>query len=489
MFFSKQFRRCSIILATFGMNALVAQEPVKVGDLLISGSLRTRIESWDWFTGSAGTNNQYTFPGSIFRFSLSESKSRYDWQLEFAVPFILDLPNKAIAPGTQGQLGLGASYFAANNKNTNTARLFAKQGFFRWKGIGGVEGQSLRVGRFELIDGTEVTPKDITLQTLKRERITQRLIGNFGFSDVGRSFDGAQYALNRQNLNLTLAATRPTRGVYQVDGWGELNINLFYGALTGQLPGKETAGEWRVFAIGYEDYRDGVVKTDNRTLAVRKADIGHINIGTYGGHYLHTVKTPAGSIDALAWGALQTGTWGKLTQRAYALAAEGGWQPPVLGKVKPWIRGGYDLGSGDHSPNDATHGTFFQVLPTPRPYARLPFFNMMNMKDAFGELVLRPSKKVTLRTDVHSLRLADSNDLWYLGGGAFQPWTFGYTGRASGGQSSFATLYDVSVDWNLNRHFSIVPYYGHAAGKSVIQSIYPLGKNANYAYLELTYRF
>ena len=22
------------------------------------------------------------------------------------------------------------------------------------------------------------------------------------------------------------------------------------------------------------------------------------------------------------------------------------------------------------------------------------------------------------------------NDLWYLGGGAYQPWTFGYTGRA-----------------------------------------------------------
>ncbi len=477
------------LIVLFGTGALLAQEPVKVGDVQISGSLRTRVESWDWFEGSANTNNQYTFPGSILRLSLSESKPSYDWQLEFALPFLLGLPNDAIASGTQGQLGLGGSYFAANNRNTNASMLFVKQGSFRWKGIGGVEGQSLKLGRFELLDGAEVAPKDATLQTLKRERIAQRLIGNFGFSDVGRSFDGAQYALNGQKLNLTLVGVRPTRGVFQVDGWGELNINLFYGALTGQRPGKKSAGEWRLFGIGYNDIRDNVLKTDSRALTARRADTGHINIGTYGGHYLYTLQTPAGSIDALAWGAAQTGSWGNLSQHAYAFAVEAGWQPPVLERVKPWIRGGYNYGSGDHNPNDATHGTFFQLLPTPRPYARFPFFNMMNTRDVFGELVLRPSKKVTLRSDVHSLRLADSNDLWYSGGGAFQPWTFGYTGRTAGGQSGLATLYDMSVDYNVNPHFSVSPYYGYAAGKLVIGSVYPQGKNANYGYLELTYRF
>ena len=54
---------------------------------------------------------------------------------------------------------------------------------------------------------------------------------------------------------------------------------------------------------------------------------------------------------------------------------------------------------------------------------------MMNNRDVFGELQLRPSKKITVRSDIHSLRLANRNDLWYSGGGAFQPWTFGYTGR------------------------------------------------------------
>ncbi len=178
-----------------------------------------------------------------------------------------------------------------------------------------------------------------------------------------------------------------------------------------------------------------------------------------------------------------------LAQRSGAFAVEAGWQPPALARAKPWIRGGYNYGSGDKNPSDSTHGTFFQVLPTPRVYARFPFFNLMNTRDAFGELVLRPSKQLSIRTDVHSLRLANSNDLWYSGGGAFQPWSFGYTGRPSNGPSGLVTLYDASADLNLNRHASIGLYYGHAAGKRVVQAIYPDGEDANLGYVELLLKF
>jgi hypothetical protein len=41
------------------------------------------------------------------------------------------------------------------------------------------------------------------------------------------------------------------------------------------------------------------------------------------------------------------------------------------------------------NPNDKTHGSFFQILPTPRPYARFPFYNMMNNEDFYGTVVLR----------------------------------------------------------------------------------------------------
>jgi hypothetical protein len=445
----------------------------------VSGSLRSRAEFWDWFQGNA--NNDYAFLGSILRVGVSRTRETLDWQVELAVPFLLALPDDAIAPGAQGQLGFGASYFAANDKSANAAMLFVKQGFVRFKS----GRQSLKLGRFEFIDGAEVAPKDATLAALKRDRIAHRLIGNFGFSDVGRSFDGVQYAAGGSRLNLTLVAARPTRGVFQVDGWGEVNVNVFYGALTGQASGKHGAGEWRIFGLGYSDYRDGVLKTDNRPQPARAADHEHINIGTYGGHYLRTF----GPADLLLWGVVQTGSWGRLAQRSGAFAIEAGWQPKVAPALRPWLRGGIDYGSGDGNPKDGRHGTFFQVLPTPRIYARFPFFNMMNNRDVFGELILRPSKALSIRADVHSLALANRQDLWYSGGGVYQPWTFGYTGRPSGGNQGLATLFDASADYNANKHLSIGAYYGHAAGKLVVSSIYPTGPNANFGYLETLLRF
>jgi hypothetical protein len=462
-------------------------DPLQIGDVTVSGWLRSRVEVWNWFQGDG--NNQYAFSDSIFRLSFSQSRERYDWKLELAAPILLGLPENSVVPGAQGALGLGGNYFSANDNSVNAASIFAKQAYLRFKFQNGTLKQSLQLGRTEFLDGTETTPKDATLAAVKRDRIAQRLLANFGFSDVGRSFDGVEYVANGSATNLTLLAARPTRGVFQVDGWGEVNVNVFYGALTHDAESKSSATDWRVFGIGYSDLRDGVLKVDNRPQSVRSADHEHINLATFGGNYIRTITTSAGTVDLLFWGALQYGSWGTLAQRAGAFAAEAGWQLPVLPRVKPWLRGGYDYGSGDKDPNDKTNGTFFQLLPTPRIYARFPFYNMMNSRDAFGEITLRPSKPLMIRSDIHALSLANSNDLWYSGGGVYQPWTFGYTGRPSNGHSALATLYDISADYNFNHHLSTSLYYGHAAGKTVTQAIYPKGNSADFGFVELNWRF
>jgi hypothetical protein len=378
-------------------------ESAEIGGVTVFGSLRVRVESWDWFGGNPG--GRYTYPGSLFRFGISHTQKARDWQVELALPIILGLPQEPAGAGPQG---LGASYFTANG-GANAAMLFVKQAFARFKDFGAIDGQSLKVGRTEFFDGAEGSPRNATLAAVKRDRVASRRLANFGFTHVQRSLDGVQYAIDRPGINLTVLAARPTRGVFQVDGWKELDVNVFYGAVTGQLGNAAAAGEWRMFGLGYNDYRDGVVKTDNRPLAARHLDKHHVNIATFGGHYLRAIETGRGTIDLLFWGAAQTGSWGDLKHRAGAFATEAGWQPRI--GLAPWIRGGFDFGSGDRNSNDGTHGTFFQVLPTPRLYARFPFFNMMNSRDTFGELTLRPSKTVSVRGDIHALRLADANDL------------------------------------------------------------------------------
>jgi hypothetical protein len=473
-------RRAAPSVSAQGADA--STTPLSVGGVALSGSLRTRVESWTWFGDSP--NGTYTYPATLLRLSFARAMNRFDWNAEFSVPLLFALPEQPVGAGPAG---LGANYFVANDRSRTAAGFFAKQAYGRIKDLASVNGQSLKIGRMEFSDGGEVSPKDETLAAVKRDRVAARLLANFGFTHVQRSFDGAQYGLDRPTVNLTILVARPTRGVFQVDGWGELNIDVLYGAVTRQLSPPANASEWRVFGLWYHDARAGVVKTDNRPLDVRQSDGAPVTIGTFGGHYIRASTTEHGVFDVLLWTAGQTGAWGALRHRAGAFALEAGWQPTL--PLRPWLRGGLDYASGDSDPNDSSHGTFFQALPTPRLYARFPFFNLMNSADAFGQLLLRPTKRVSTRIDIHSLRVADGNDLWYQGGGAFQPATFGYVGQRVNGQTGLATLYDGSADLTVTSRATIEGYYAYASGRSASGVNYPTSNRATLAYLELLVRF
>jgi hypothetical protein len=394
--------------AALGPLALRGQtppEPIKLGAVIVSGSVRSRVESWEWFTPNTGDPG-YTFLGNHLRLNFTRPGKSFDWTFELASPILIGLPENAVAPGAQGQLGLGAGYYVANDRHQNAAMVFPKQAFIRAKNLFARESASVRLGRFEFQDGSEVNAKNPTIGVIKRDRVHQRLIGPFVFTHVMRSFDGFHFTYNKPRINYTLIGAFPTRGVTQVDGWGWMKTGFAYASATGQVQAKKNTGEWRLFGIYYHDWRH-IVKQDNRPAGVRAADLANIRIGTYGGHYVHVTQTAAGPIDFLAIGTGQYGRWGTLDHRAGMVDLEGGFQPPILPRLKPWLRVGYYYGTGDGNPNDNRHGTFFQILPTARPFARFPFFDMMNNEDRIAMLTLRPHKSITLKSEYHGLRLAN----------------------------------------------------------------------------------
>jgi len=303
---------------------------------------------------------------------------------------------------------------------------------------------------------------------------------------VQRSLDGVHFSRGTSGTNVTVVAALPTEGVFQVKGMKELNVEIVYGALTKSL---RTLGDsqGRVFVTYYRDGRD-VLKTDNRLLPVRSGDHRKINVTTIGGNYVNVVDVGIGKADVLFWGAAQVGTWGELRQRSHAAAAEAGYLFDKS-RLKPWIRAGYFRGSGDDDPSDGTHRTFFQELPTPRPFARFPLYNLMNNEDGFAQFTLNPRANWTVRSEAHVLNLTNAEDLWYVGGGAFQKQSFGYTGRPSGGHRKFANMIDLSVDYQLNSQTTVTIYAAHAEGKAVVRNLFPDGRNANLAYIELIRRF
>ncbi len=469
-------------LAASGLSlpaAANAQKPT------FSTSVRARAESWNWFESRA--DGDYVYLGVLARSALSQQTRRIGWRVELAVPLLLGLPQDPVAPAPQGQLGAGAAYWAANDSATNAAGIFLKQAFLRWGGPGTARGSSVRLGRFEFIDGTETTPSEPILASLKRDRIAHRLIGNFGWSHVQRSFDGVHYAYDGADANLTLLALRPVQGVFNANGWPELNIVVAYGALNRRAHAAQQS-DWRIFSVYYRDYRaePAPLKVDNRSFAQRQLDQGAIAIGTFGGHYLRIQSLGPTTIDLLSWGALQTGHWGLLNHRAYALSAELGVQ--AVPTASAWLRFGYTRSSGDRSATDDEHGTFFQLLPTPRWYARFPLYNLMNTEDLFGAIVLGSGARINLRAEAHRLALTQAADLWYAGGGAFESGSFGFAGRPSNGQTHLGTLLDLSAAYRWSPALSLNGYLGWTKGGSVIDAIHPAGNEAVLGYLEVEWR-
>jgi hypothetical protein len=445
---------------------------------------RARFDSWQWFAAPPQTS-VYAYGESLLRVGIAQNLSHWNWKLELAQAAILNAPANAVSPITaQGQLGLGGTYYATSGNNIYPAAAFLKQGYVRLHSAGSAE--ALRIGRYEFLDGEETRPSNRTIAWLQTNRIAQRLIGNFGFSNAQRSFDGAdgQYAIGRWNL--TAMAARTDQGVFNMNGNPELNVDLQYLAVTRSAAQGHVLA--RAFGMGYHDGRTGVTKADNRPLAVRQADHGNIRLGTYGGNLLLAAPAGPGSFDFVFWGALQNGAWGTQNDRAGAAAVEGGYHL-TSARSTPWLRAGWFRSTGDNNPVDKTHNTFFQILPTPRVYARTPFYNLMNSTDEFLQVIDQPARKVSLRADLHDLRLTSAKDLWYLGGGAWDNSAFGFTGRPANGHHSFASLLDASADWQAASNMALNFYYGRAWGRSIPESIYPTGQTLQYGYAEVVYRW
>jgi hypothetical protein len=444
---------------------------------------RARNDNWQWFAAPP-YDNTTSYLQSLLRLSMQQHIHHWDWQAELEQTWVGGVPDDAVSTvAAQGQLGLGGTYYAANGNNTEPAAAFFKQGFIRYSGEGD---KSIRLGRFEFFDGVETHPKDPTMLWLQNNRMQQHLIGNFGFSDALRSFDGADAHYGSGSWDLTAFVGRADQGVFNMNGNPELNVDTQYLAFT------DVAAHGRVivrgFGIGYHDGRTGITKSDDRPAAVRAADHHNIRLGTYGGNIIATQPAGPGTFDFIFWGAWQNGNWGKLTQSAGAATFESGYRFTKV-PTAPWFRGGYWRTTGDTNPSDSTNGTFFQVLPTPRVYGRLPFYNAMNSTDGFVQVIDRPYKTWELRSDLHWLDLTSGHDLWYSGGGAFDNKVFGFTGRPSNGHTSFATTADISSDWQATKNIAFNGYYGYGWGKSVVGAIYPAGKNIQLGYVEFIYRW
>ena len=319
----RRFLCLLLVLSTAGSLSVFAQsapQPVpaqSAGTHSVTAFVyeRARGIGWEWFEAPP-YENSYGYGESLLRFGLAQNLGRWDWKVEITQPTILDAPDQSVSStAAQGQLGLGATYYAANGNNSWPAAAFLKQAFARYNFA---EDGNIRLGRIEWFEGVETKPKNPTLAWLQPNRVAQRLVGNFGFTNAQRSFDGIDAHYGQGSWDITTMFGRADQGVFNMNGNPELNVDIQYLAFT-KSDWKDRF-LWRAFAVGYHDGRTGLTKTDNRPLPVRQADHQNIRIGTYGADFLTDIPAASGQIDFVGWGAQQNGSCGVQDHRADAAA-------------------------------------------------------------------------------------------------------------------------------------------------------------------------
>lgn len=481
------------------------QEHVKI---LLQERARGEFVSWfqpaaDLSKGVTRGAEDYAFFANQLRLGLQLKVPHLQFTVEGQDVRLANLPDDASFGPPYGNLGPGALYFAhsphRDRDNTDPGEATLRQGFVTLSDPPYAPGLALTGGRFEYSDGLESLPSDPSLAWLKKARLGERLIGPFNYTHAGRSFDGLRLLYDHPNLNLTAIAVRPTHGGFELSSSRELSdVGLGGLALTLKQYAGKAPTDVRFFYYYYEDRRfeddratdapAPPVKVDNRPVAIRKAEQAPIQLHTWGMHAVTVAEAGPGKVDALLWGALQAGDWGEESDFGWSYAAEAGYQLPGV-PLAPWLRAGYAQSSGDGDPKDGRHGTFFPILPTARIYAQTPFYTQMNLQDLFAQLILRPHPKVTLRSDMHWLRLSEKKDLWYAGGGATNDDVFGFSGLSSDNHRELAYLADLAMTIAVTPQVSVYAYYGHAFGQGVVRGTFKDGPGADYGYLEATYRY
>ncbi len=390
----------------------------------------TRVESWSFFQPfEGGGNPTYSFVGNRATLGVRVKSVRFDLDGAFQYAQLVGVPERAVGPNA---LGSGGFYFFQAGSRE------AYQLYFKAINV-----------RIE-------------------------------WSIFQRAFDGGRVDLTRRTWSANASLLFPTQGTYEESANPTISSVRVLAASVTLNAAAISHQELQLFAYHYRDRRDVRGRPDNRGPL---RDLTHVSIATFGGSHVGAFPRGSGRFDTLLWIAGQTGDWYGQPHRALSGAAEGGYR--FAAPARPWIRGGLLYASGDRSPSDDRHETFFPMLPSLQRYALSTTYAPMNLRDVFAQAFVQPAARLRARADVHQLSLANAADRWYHGSGAASRTGtfFGFSGRPSNAATSLARVIEGTLDVSMSRVWSLNGYVGWMKGGEVVRRLFA-GDRLVFGYVE-----
>jgi len=377
-------------------------------------NIRLRDEYWNTF------QKQNTDTDRIYNFFLIRTRGWLDFKWDNLKIHVMGQGVKAFGFPENGAFGPGVLYFNASDQKTNPGNFQIGEAFIQYRGSDGFYFQG---GRIPIREGREVLYKSAPkLNWVIKKRLSERLIGTWDWTNIGRRFDGVTGGYQNENYDLNFFGSWVTFGGFDIDDglWKDLdNVIVAGGSITFKKDILLQNTQFKIFDYYYFDNR-------NPAIALAGDDL---KINTIGVNLVGAYEAGTGEVDLLLWFALQFGDFGNESQKALAFIAETGYQF-IHTPWKPWIRTGFAYASGDGDPDDSDHGTFFNYVPTNHKfYGNIDANAFSNLMDAYLQFIVSPHKQVMIAVDGHLFWLASEDEVWIGGSGPFNNSVFGYAFR------------------------------------------------------------
>lgn len=438
---------------------------------------RARYEVWDGFEQTRDQDGKsYDFTSYRIRPYLGYAWDNVKLFSRFQAVGALDLPENAAS-------GPGLNYYnwSAPDDSPNATDIIEL--YLEAENVV-IPGLGFRVGRQGIKDGAEVRYNDFAWDWLKENRLSERLIGNWDWSNMGRRYDAATVFYDAPGYNLNLFGAKVLSGGYDYENsYDQLNDVFIGGGTLTIKKDKFSNLELRVFDYYYRDSRNVVADsiTGNK---VEVNTVGASVLSVYPG-------VGAGDLDLMLWGAYQSGDWGRNDQDAYAAVAEVGYRLPSV-IWQPWTRLGFAYASGDDNPGDNDNETFFNLLPSNHKYhGAMDMIAFSNIYDSYLQLILLPSKKLKLQADGHYYMLAEDckDSYWYTGSGAYNDKFFGYDQYSTNGDDDIGIEVNFSAEYQLAANMAFTAGYAHFFGGDAAENYYMKDEDADWAYVQFDLNF
>ena len=326
----------------------------------------------------------------------------------------------------------------------------------------------------------------------------ERLIGAFGWNNIGRTFDAAKLRWQNDWFGVDLFVSRPVipqDGVFDVSN----DYDYFSGLYATSL--KVPKNILDVYFLARNASPQAATAVPSPQFPQPSArDIYTVGFG------LKSKPGEFGPWDYSLESAYQFGNFldpragapaNRLDQSSYMVVAGGGYTFSESWS-KPRLALEYSHGSGDRNPYDNKHETFENLFPTNHKfYGCMDLVSLENIHDVAASLSVKPASHLKVTLAGHGFWLANTHDSFYnvagvaRGGANPTPGT-GY-GVNPGYGSFVGSEIDLVAAYNVTRFAQMEAGFGHFfVGDYVQQSLSaPLfgSQDANFVYAQVNINF